>query len=197
MSRRSSSTTRRSITKRKTNGCRPRSPAPACSRRGLPAPTSSTGSSSSAGGRGASLVQALASSVEPRFIGNPRVSQPYVFQLASQRTQWLSARETLIAGNVANVNTPGYQATDLQPFSAVLDSTNVTMAATNSMHLTPAQQELTAARVVDTDSPDETLSGNSVQLEREMIKLGDVNREYSMSSNIKRALHQMMMSALK
>ena len=125
------------------------------------------------------------------------MSQPYVFQLASQRTQWLSARETLIAGNVANVNTPGYQATDLQPFSAVLDSTNVTMAATNSMHLTPAQQELTAARVVDTDSPDETLSGNSVQLEQEMIKLGDVNREYSMSSNIKRALHQMMMSALK
>jgi flagellar basal-body rod protein FlgB len=125
------------------------------------------------------------------------VSQPYVFQLASQRTQWLSARETLIAGNVANVNTPGYQATDLQPFSAVLDSTNVTMATTNSMHLSPTQQELTAARVVDTDSPDETLSGNSVQLEQEMIKLGDVNREYSMSSNIKRALHQMMMSALK
>jgi hypothetical protein len=30
-----------------------------------------------------------------------------------------------------------------------------------------------------------------------MIKLGDGNREYSMSSNIKRALHQMMMSALK
>jgi flagellar basal-body rod protein FlgB len=125
------------------------------------------------------------------------VSQPYVFQLASQRTQWLSARETLIAGNVANVNTPGYRATDLQPFSAVLDSTNVTMATTNPMHLTPTQQELTAARVVDSDSPDETLSGNSVQLEQEMIKLGDVNREYSMSSNIKRALHQMMMSALK
>ena len=44
---------------------------------------------------------------------------------------------------------------------------------------------------------DETLSGNSVNLEQEMIKLGDVNRAYSMGTNIKRAIHQMMMSALK
>jgi hypothetical protein len=30
-----------------------------------------------------------------------------------------------------------------------------------------------------------------------MIKLGDVSRDYSMGTNIKRAIHQMMMSALK
>ena len=63
--------------------------------------------------------------------GIRRVSQPYVLQLASQRTQWLSARESLIASNVANANTPGYQAIDLQPFSAVLDSTQVSMVSTN------------------------------------------------------------------
>lgn len=125
------------------------------------------------------------------------MSQPYVFQLASQRTQWLSARETLIAGNVANANTPGYRSTDLQPFSAVLDSTQVTMATTNPLHMTPTEQELTAARVVENESADETISGNSVHLEDEMMKLGDVNREYTMSTNIKRALHQMIMSSLK
>ncbi|MGD0183949.1 MAG: flagellar basal body rod protein FlgB [Roseiarcus sp.] len=125
------------------------------------------------------------------------MSQPYVLQIASQRTQWLSARESLIAGNVANANTPGYRATDLQPFAAVLDSTQVSMTTTNPAHITPTQDELTSARVVENDASDQTLSGNSVHLEQEMIKLGDVNRDYSMSTNIKRAIHQMMMSALK
>jgi len=125
------------------------------------------------------------------------VSQPYVLQLASQRTQWLSARQSLIADNVANANTPAYRATDLQPFSAVLDSTQVSMVTTNPAHLTPTQDELTSARVMESDPTDETLSGNSVRLEDEMIKLGDVNRAYSMGTNIKRAIHQMLMSALK
>jgi flagellar basal-body rod protein FlgB len=125
------------------------------------------------------------------------VSQLYVLQLASQSAQWLSARQSLIASNVANANTPGYRALDLQPFSAVLDSTQVTMVTTNPAHMTPTQEEFASARVVESDSPDETLSGNSVNLEEEMIKLGDVNREYSMGTNIKRAIHQMLMSALK
>ncbi|MGD1035642.1 MAG: flagellar basal body rod protein FlgB [Roseiarcus sp.] len=125
------------------------------------------------------------------------MSQPYVLQLASQSTQWLSARQSLIASNVANANTPGYRAVDLQPFSAVLDSTQVSMVTTNPAHMTPTQDELASARVVESDSSHETLSGNSVSLEQEMIKLGDVNRAYSMGTNIKRAIHQMMMSALK
>ncbi len=125
------------------------------------------------------------------------MSQPYVFQLASQSAQWLSARQSLIASNVANANTPGYRALDLQPFSAVLDSTQVAMVTTNPAHMTPTQEEFASARVAESDSSDETLSGNSVRLEDEMIKLGDVNRAYSMGTNIKRAIHQMLMSALK
>ncbi len=125
------------------------------------------------------------------------MSQPYVLQLASQRTQWLSARESLIAGNVANANTPGYRAADMQPFAAMLDSAQVSMVTTNPAHLTPTQDDISSARVVENDASDQTLSGNSVHLEQEMIKLGDVNRDYQMSTNIKRAIHQMMMSALK
>ena len=125
------------------------------------------------------------------------MSQPYVLQLAAQRTQWLSARDVLIAGNIANANTPGYQATDLQPFSAVLDSAEVSMASTNPAHMTPGGDGFAEARVVESDGPETTLSGNSVDIENEMIKLGDVNREYTMATNIKRVIHQMIMSALK
>ena len=91
------------------------------------------------------------------------MSQPYVLQIASQRTQWLSARESLIAGNVANANTPGYRATDLQPFSAVLDSTQVSMVDDE-----PGAHDADARRIRPrrassrTTRPDQTLSGNSV-----------------------------------
>ena len=50
---------------------------------------------------------------------------------------------------------------------------------------------------VENDPSDETISGNSVDLQDEMIKLGEVNRDYAMTRTIKRVLHQMMMSVLK
>ena len=125
------------------------------------------------------------------------MSQPYVLQLAAQRTQWLSSRDELIAANIANANTPDFQATDLRPFSAVLDSAQVSMVSTNPAHMTPSGDGFAEARVVESDGPETTLSGNSVDVENEMMKLGEVNRDYTMATNIKRVIHQMMMSALK
>ena len=125
------------------------------------------------------------------------MSQPYVLQLAAQRTQWLSSRDELIAANIANANTPDFQATDLQPFSAVLDSAQVSMVSTNPAHMTPSGDGFAEARVVESDGPETTLSGNSVDVENEMMKLGEVNRDYTMATNIKRVIHQMIMSALK
>lgn len=125
------------------------------------------------------------------------MSQPYVFKLATERTQWLSARDALVAANVANANTPGFQATDLQPFAAVLDTAQVSMASTNPAHMTPGGDGFSEARVVESNSPETTLSGNSVNLEGEMMKISEINRDYQMATNIKRVIHQMIMSAAK
>ena len=80
------------------------------------------------------------------FLRGSRVSQVYLFELASHRTQWLSTRQQLIAGNVANANTPQFRAQDLKPFSAVLDQTQFTMTTTNPAHITPPETELAAER---------------------------------------------------
>jgi flagellar basal-body rod protein FlgB len=125
------------------------------------------------------------------------VSQVYLFQLASQRTHWLSARQSLIADNVANASTPGFAAKDLRPFSAVLDSTQVWTATTNPGHIAPTTAESDLSRPEDSDASNQSLSGNSVNLPSEMIKLGDVNHEYSVATGITRIFHQMMMAALK
>ena len=59
-----------------------------------------------------------------------------LFDLATQQSRWLAVRQSAVAGNVANVNTPGYGAVDVEPFEKVLDKTGVAMAATQAGHLT-------------------------------------------------------------
>jgi len=121
----------------------------------------------------------------------------YLFQVAAQKAEWLSLRQTAVASNVANANTPGYQAMDVQPFAAVLDSSPVALASTNPMHLALPQLEDGAWREVEEQPTEETLSGNTVNLEQEMIKLGDTTRAFSMNANIERAFHQLILSSLK
>jgi flagellar basal-body rod protein FlgB len=125
------------------------------------------------------------------------VSGIYLLQLASQQAQWLSARQKTTASNIANANTPGYTAMDIQPFSDVLDKTQITMVATNSAHLVPEGNDYTAARAATTDSWETVYSGNSVSLEQEMMKEGDINRSFTLNANIKRAFHQMLMLSAK
>ena len=121
----------------------------------------------------------------------------YLFQVASQKAQWLSARQTAVASNVANANTPGYRALDVEPFSALLDTSPMAMATTNPGHMAPASSTFDALREVEADPAEETLSGNSVNIEQQMINLGAVGRDFSMTANIRRAFHQLMLSALK
>jgi len=125
------------------------------------------------------------------------VSDIYLFEVASHKAQWLSVRQTAVASNVANANTPRYRAVDVQPFSAALNASPIAITATNSGHMTPAVSPLDTIKEVEADPSEEALSGNTVNLEQQMINLGDVSRDFSMTSNIRRAFHQLMLAALK
>lgn len=124
-----------------------------------------------------------------------------LFSLATQQADWLAARQATIASNVANANTPGYQARDVTPFSATLERMQMPMAATNASHIQPASfgGERVKAKSGEKpgDSWDVVYSGNSVNLEEEMMKAGDVNREHGLNVNVVRAFHQMLMNAVK
>jgi flagellar basal-body rod protein FlgB len=120
-----------------------------------------------------------------------------LFALAAQKASWLASRQAVIAGNVANANTPGYKALDLRPFASVLNETDVTMTATHPAHLAPSAPGAGAPRDIETSGSETTLSGNSVNLEREMAKLGEINRDYALSTNIRRAFHHMLSESVK
>lgn len=125
------------------------------------------------------------------------MSSLYLFALASNNAHWLEARQSAIAANVANANTPGYRAVDVRPFSAVLASSASRMAETRSGELDATAYAPDAVDVVESDASDTTLSGNTVNIEQEMMKLGEVNRGYTLGANLRRAFQQLFVASLK
>ncbi len=121
-----------------------------------------------------------------------------LFNLASRKTAWLAARQATVATNIANANTPGYQAKDVVSFNDVLAKTRLDVASTDTGHLQvqgagPGEDAIAVAA----DDFDVTESGNTVGLEQQMIKSGEINRDYALTTNIVRSFHAMLMASLK
>lgn len=121
----------------------------------------------------------------------------HLFDLASRYGEWATVRQATISGNIANANTPGYRALDIEPFTAVFDETSLAMVRTSANHLGVTATDVSPAKVDKTDSWDVTHSGNSVSLDQELIKAGEVNRGYSLSTNIVRSFHNMLMLSVR
>jgi flagellar basal-body rod protein FlgB len=121
----------------------------------------------------------------------------HLFDIASMQARWLSIRQTAIATNISNANTPGFAALDVHPFQDVLDKTQLNLATTNVSHISIAPTELSATASKSNDPWEVTQSGNSVSLEQEMMKAGEVNRSYSLNTSIVKAFNAMLSQSLK
>lgn len=116
-----------------------------------------------------------------------------LFDLASQQARWLSVRQTAVSGNIANANTPGYGTMEVEPFEAVLDKSRVAMRATNARHITVGMgPDSMMVRQVNEDTPTMP-SGNTVVLEDELMKSGEVRRSFELNTAIVKAFHRMLM----
>lgn len=116
-----------------------------------------------------------------------------LFSLATQQARWLSVRQAAVSNNVANANTPGYAAVDVEPFEALLNKTHVSMRATHPMHVSTGStpDALTYKQVSDTKPL--MPSGNTVELETELMKAGEVRRGLEMNTSIVRSFHRMLL----
>lgn len=121
----------------------------------------------------------------------------HLFELSSQQARWLGARQTVLAGNVANANTPGFTASDVTPFEDVFKDASIRMAATDAGHIGVDPLALDQIAVKDGAAWETTHSGNSVSLENEMMKAGEVNRAFSLNAAVAKAFHQMLSSSVK
>jgi flagellar basal-body rod protein FlgB len=126
------------------------------------------------------------------------MSSLYLFDIASQRSHWLSLRQEAISTNVAHANTPGYAAKDVQPFEAVLQSSSrMAMATSDPGHLRDSGAAAEAVMQPDGDAWHTYDSGNSVSLEKEMVKAGEVNGAFALNNSVIKAFHRMLLTSTK
>ena len=125
------------------------------------------------------------------------MSEFYLFGLSSRRAEWLSARQAVVAENVANANTPTYRAKDVTPFSEVLKTTALQMSGTSANHLVASAGRDFGVDETKQKPWDVTHSGNSVSLEQEMLKAGEISRDFTLSTSVAKSFHRMFMSTLK
>lgn len=92
-------------------------------------------------------------------------------------------RQAVLSSNVANVDTPGFRAQDVDPsvFAATL---GVAMARTESGHLQGAPASGLAAAVETADDQPAREDGNTVSLERQMAKLEENKVRFGAASSI-------------
>lgn len=124
------------------------------------------------------------------------MSGVYLERLATDRASYLTARQSLVAQNVANVNTPGYRAVDLPTFDALLASRSTgagTPGSAWAMSDALLESKVEIAPVEDAD----TLSGNSVPLEQQMATLAEINKSYALTTSLTRVFNQMFTMAAK
>jgi flagellar basal-body rod protein FlgB len=121
----------------------------------------------------------------------------HLFDIAAKQANWLAIRQNAVSQNVANANTPRYKAVDVEPFEAIIRKTTLNVTSTAPNHITATPSETMTSRSRKSGSWSIVHSGNSVSLEQEMLKSGDISRNYALTTNIVKSFHRMMMTAVK
>jgi flagellar basal-body rod protein FlgB len=104
------------------------------------------------------------------------------FANASQRIEWLTERQRVIAGNVANANTPGYKAQDVAPFESLMIRTPTgTLNLTHERHLAGTQRGAVESRP-DPTAWEESLDGNTVVIEQQTIRANETFEQFNLAS---------------
>jgi len=112
-----------------------------------------------------------------------------IFRMAKVKMEWVGQRQELLAENIANADTPKYQARDVKPldFKAMAEQATtpqITMVATDPAHMQPPL--VSGPFEVQTINPqtEAKLDGNPVNIEDQMQKMSDDRLQYIYSINL-------------
>jgi len=109
-----------------------------------------------------------------------------LLDLAEKRMVWLERRQQVLAQNVANADTPGWQARDLRSFTDVMaDRTGVGAVRTQALHLAGTRDPNTPPVTNLLASP-KSANGNAVAMEEQLTKVADTETTQAMVVNIYR-----------
>lgn len=106
------------------------------------------------------------------------------------KMSWHQSRQRVLAQNVANADTPGYRARELEAFSfnqrlAAPSISNVAAARTHSSHFTTAlPAQATGFQTDKSEGWEITPEGNAVVLEEQMLKVSANQFDFQLASTL-------------
>jgi flagellar basal-body rod protein FlgB len=116
--------------------------------------------------------------------------------LAERRLQWLDRRQSVLAQNVANADTPRYRPRDLSPFQRELaGQTRLALARTQDGHGAGNAASAIGARTDRTVS-EVTPDGNAVSLDREALRIAETDTAHQVAMSVHRSFMGMFRAAL-
>ena len=112
------------------------------------------------------------------------VMQLPLFSALADKMRWHQTRQSLLAENVANAETPGFRGRDLKAFSLEDQGTNLSMAQVTPLPSRPDHISISSIMPQDgfmsrsLNSFEITPEGNGVTLEDEMMKVTGNQMDY-------------------
>lgn len=104
-----------------------------------------------------------------------------IFSIAQNLAQHAASRQAVIARNVANSDTPGYQARDLPEFNQIYRQNAASqLAVTRPGHIAGVPAS-TAGAGIEVQRTETAPNGNGVSIETEMVKAAETRRQHDMA----------------
>lgn len=103
------------------------------------------------------------------------------------RLDFLSARTSVIAENIANADTPDYAAKDIKSADFGALAKTASLRVSDPKHIaTPSGVSAGSYRTVSAPDGEASLTGNQVSLETQAMKLSETRSQYALATNIYR-----------
>lgn len=120
------------------------------------------------------------------------------------RMRYLADRQRVVAENIANSETPGFKARDLDApdFGAMVDTGGLAgvrrprVAITPAMAALGASPSLTAGVIADRETSETKPDGNNVTLEDQLLKMGEIQADFAAMTSLYRKQHGLIQTAL-
>ena len=103
-----------------------------------------------------------------------------ILRLSSALAGHSAQRQALTARNIANADTPGFKARDLASFG---DTYQTAMRETRAGHIGPRSFGEPVADLSTAASP----NGNTVSLEREMVRAAEIRHQHDLALSVYRS----------
>ena len=109
-----------------------------------------------------------------------------ISKLASEKLKHSTARQAVVAQNIANADTPGYKAKETSSFADhISNAKSSSLRATHDKHIRGHRHDAGEVEVRDIKNPDVVkLNGNTVSLEMETMKSAEIAQDHAMVTNM-------------